>query len=393
MYDKQKQQNRREGEPTKMSNYIPINLLKYPKKQEEEGYLDIAVKLTELNEMLMYVENLPVMPTHAHKIRAEEKIKAIRGTTAIEGNVLEESEIQALLEGKEATSLADLENSNSGKVHEFIIDWSLRNPDGMITEQLVRQIHTTNTRDIPYPNNEPGKYRNFEVTYGYPPKKTPLKTQSEIESEVHQLVDWINDDDNPVFPILPCVIKGIIAHYAISRIHPFADGNGRTARAIEALIFFHKAKIPDYSFYGMANYCYRNRDTYIAELAKVDMSGDISDLLIFCLNGFHESISYVKNRITNIISELLFMDYVHFLRRDKRLSKVETEVIDLIVRLREIPYVDYQKRHFLKVSDESKRRYLNKLMRLHLITIREKDGKRHSIVPNLGVLRSVRRMV
>jgi Fic family protein len=375
-----------------MTTYLSIQNIKYPKSKDDTLYLDLLMKLIEIDNALNYISNLPIMPSHAHEIKKEEKIRAIRGTTGIEGNVLDENEIKTLLENNGATSMGQIEVVNSGKVHDFIIEWSLRNPDDKITESLIKQIHKINTEGLPYPSNEPGKYRNFEVTYGYPPKKTPLKTESDIQIEMKKLIDWLNDENSVVFPYSIWIIKGVLTHYAISRMHPFADGNGRTARAIEALIFCHKAKINDYCFYGISNYCYRNRDAYIEELSKVDISGDASNFLMFCIKGFHESILYVKDRITNVISELMFMDYVHSLRRQKKIPQKAVEVIDLFVRLKSISYNDYYKSFFSNRTDESKRRYLKKFMELHLINIVEKDKMRF-ILPNLDVLKTLRRIV
>lgn len=375
-----------------MTTYLSIENITYPKGEDNPLFVELLMKMIEIDSVLSYISNLPVIPSHAHEIKSDEKIRAIRGTTGIEGNVLDENEIKNLLEKNGATSIGQIEVVNSGKVHDFLIDWSLDNPGEQISESLIRQIHKINTEGLPYPSNEPGKYRNFEVTYGYPPKKTPLKTEVDIQIEMKKLVDWVNDKDTVIFPHSNWIIKGALVHYAISRIHPFADGNGRTARAIEALIFFHRAKINDYCFYGISNYCYRNRNAYIEELSKVDVSGDASNFLMFCIKGFHESILYVKDRITNVISELMFMDYVHSLRRQKKLSQNAVEVLGLFVRLKSIPYNDFYKSLFKNRTDESKRRYLKKFMLLQLIKIVEKDNTR-IILPNLDVLKTLKRII
>ena len=52
----------------------------------------------------------------------------------------------------------------------------------------------------------------------------------EIEDWIAQLSDFINNDNEKFF-IRP-IIKGIIIHFMIAYIHPFVDGNGRTARSL-----------------------------------------------------------------------------------------------------------------------------------------------------------------
>ena len=89
----------------------------------------------------------------------------------------------------------------------------------------------------------------------------------------------------------------------------------------------------------------------------------------------------------------MFMDYVHFLRRTKKISQKATEVLDFMVNLKEISYADYYKRYFKERTDESKRRYLKKFTELKLVNIIEEDGKKISIKPNLDVLKTLRRIV
>jgi len=377
----------------KMSTYIPIHKIHYP-YYKDKYYIKVLTKLVKIQEVLSFIADIPMEPAHAREIKKDEKIKAIRGTTGIEGNIIEEEEIRTLLDDTDGNTIGELEVINSGKVHNFIIEWSLRNPDTPIPGVLIKQVHKYTTENIPYPGNQPGKYRNFEVTYGYPAKKSPLKTELDVQREMTGLIEWINNDkDLDTYPILPWLIKGIMTHYALSRIHPFSDGNGRTARAIEALIFYHKAKINDYCFYGVSNYCYRNRDAYIAELAKVDSTGDATSFLLFCLNGFHESIIDVKNKVNTILSGLLFMDYVHNLRRRRLLKKREVEVIDLIVKLKELSYNDYMKIYFNDRSEKTKTRYLKKLSTLGLIKVDKKDKRTSLISPNLDILNSLRRNI
>ena len=376
-----------------MAQYVPIEKIKYPRDTKDAGFMDLLTKLIEMSEALSYIDNLPIIPSHADEIRREERIRAIRGTTGIEGNTLDEDEIQEVLNRQGSESLNEIETVNSGKVHDFIMEYCAKNQRDRISEAVIKQIHALNTKSVPHPNNQPGQYRNFEVNYGYPVKKTPLKTSPDIQDAMKGLMDWINDDESVTFPHQPWVIKGILTHYAISRIHPFAEGNGRTARATEALIFCHKANINDYCFYGVANYCYRHRNEYIGELSKVDISGDATSFLLFCVTGFQESINYVKYRITKIISELIFMDYVYDLKRSSKMSKKAVEVLETIVKMKEIPLSDYYKIFFTDRTGESKRQYLKKYETYKLIKTYTKEDKGTFIAPNLDVLKSLRRIV
>lgn len=105
--------------------------------------------------------------------------------------------------------------------------------DSLTPELLlhVHQLMTSNTLDSP---DDSGRFRkNDDIvvenaitheTVHIPP------TYTEIPSFVKSLCDFFNETHSKVF-IHP-IIRGIIIHFMIAYVHPFADGNGRTARAM-----------------------------------------------------------------------------------------------------------------------------------------------------------------
>ncbi|MBC6713331.1 Fic family protein [Treponema sp. Marseille-Q3903] len=94
------------------------------------------------------------------------------------------------------------------EIHRKISEKTLDNPED------VGNFRTTN--DIVVSNKLTG-----EVAH-YPPDC------DEIELIIEQLCDFANNDKTFVHPI----IKAIIIHFMISFLHPFVDGNGRTARSL-----------------------------------------------------------------------------------------------------------------------------------------------------------------
>ena len=114
------------------------------------------------------------------------------------------------------------------------IQFVVKNQNTPLTEELLLQIHrlmTEGTLDNP---EDAGRIRTndnvvvenkitHEVVH-YPPSYT------ELPGFVKDLCHFFNEDKPKVF-IHP-IIKGIIIHYMVAYMHPFADGSGRTARAL-----------------------------------------------------------------------------------------------------------------------------------------------------------------
>lgn len=105
-----------------------------------------------------------------------------------------------------------------------------------ITESFCKNIHSLMTKDTTYNGNIAGSYRNMMVNVGdhnHGGIYTPPRTLDDIKTLMAIFIDWINSD--AVLTMGP-FIRAALAHYYIALIHPFQDGNGRTARFIEASI-------------------------------------------------------------------------------------------------------------------------------------------------------------
>lgn len=103
-----------------------------------------------------------------------------------------------------------------------------------LTPELLLQVHqlmTSNTLDSP---DDSGRFRQNDdivVENGITHETVHIPpTYTEIPSFVQTLCDFFNETHSKVF-IHP-IIRGIIIHFMIAYVHPFVDGNGRTARAM-----------------------------------------------------------------------------------------------------------------------------------------------------------------
>jgi Fic family protein len=68
-------------------------------------------------------------------------------------------------------------------------------------------------------------------------------------------------------------------------MHPFLDGNGRTARALEALLL-GRAGLRETAFIAMSNYYHDEKTAYLAALARVRRQDhDLTDFIVLGLKG------------------------------------------------------------------------------------------------------------
>ncbi len=104
-----------------------------------------------------------------------------------------------------------------------------------LTPELIRTVHTVVTQKTLEPGDEPGFYRVSDDEIGIFDEqgRTPFvpPAAESIEERIKRLCDFANRLDDAE-PFVHPVVQSILLHFWLAYIHPFVDGNGRTARAL-----------------------------------------------------------------------------------------------------------------------------------------------------------------
>jgi len=131
----------------------------------------------------------------------------------------------------------------------------------------------------------PGEYRSIDV--GVMDYKAPHPNY--CDPLVEELCAWLNSADfNPALPgdtIIYGIIKAVVAHVYFAWIHPFGDGNGRTARLLEVR-FLMEAGVPTAAVHLLSNHYSITRAEYYRRLSETSKSGgDLSGFLFYAVKG------------------------------------------------------------------------------------------------------------
>ena len=104
------------------------------------------------------------------------------------------------------------------------------------------------------------------------------------------------------------LVQALAAHYHLGAIHPYQDGNGRTARALEALIL-KRADLKDTLFIAMSNYYYDEKDVYLATLSSVASNNhNLTPFLKFGLKGIAAQAHRLLREIRRHVSRTLYRE-------------------------------------------------------------------------------------
>ena len=300
-----------------------------------------------------------IIPELDSTLKKKALIQSSHASTAIEGNTLTTDEVGKLLNGLDviARKKEKQEVLNYGHVLRNIDQY---HDNGKITLELLLKMHGEITKDMLDDTSYEGRYRDVEV------RVKNLTTHTirfmppsylHIPRLMDDLISWINNS-NYISPIL---VAGIL-HYEFVRIHPFIDGNGRTARALATLILY----ISGYDikkYFTLDEFYERDRKAYVDALKSADDSFDLTRWLEYFTEGFLISVSKIKVEIVKLLtitpppSEL-----------DKHLVLKDSQ-IKIVNYLQEVGKItNKQVREMLGISAQAAHKNLKKLQDLNIIT-------------------------
>jgi Fic family protein len=108
---------------------------------------------------------------------------------------------------------------------------------------------------------------------------------------------WLNNSQ--VQELYPVILSGI-SHYEFVRIHPFVDGNGRTARALSTLILYLKG-FDTKRFFALDDYYNEERERYYGALQTIDQKTlDMTQWLEYFCEGVAVSMNKVKDTVLQL---------------------------------------------------------------------------------------------
>ena len=251
------------------------------------------------------IERSKLIPKWELKLKKEARIHNAHSSTSIEGNKLTLEQVADLSEHKEvvATEKDKKEVLNYLKALDTVSKYASKKT---IDVKFFLKIHETITIDTLRDNKDCGVFRNRQVFVGrrifdgtsfkeiveYMPPET-----KNVPRLVAEFLDWLNSDKEK--EVNSVILAGIV-HYEIARIHPFVDGNGRTARLIASLVLY-KSGFDHRRFFALDDYYDENRSAYYAALKTAQTNrGDITKWLEYFSDGVLYSINKVKDFIVKI---------------------------------------------------------------------------------------------
>ncbi len=190
--------------------------------------MNYQLKLEQIDKLKAWLDDFrPFEPAIVSELKKIYDVRFTYNSNAIEGNTLTQSETELVLTKGITIGGKTLDEHLEVIGHKDAIDYieSLAQRETEINEWEIKQIHNLILRKIN--PDEAGSYRTLDVmaagtNYLYPPHYL-------LSQLMGDFVVWLNSE---VALKLHPVEYATMAHYRFVSIHPFRDGNGRTARLL-----------------------------------------------------------------------------------------------------------------------------------------------------------------
>ncbi|MEO6693659.1 MAG: Fic family protein [Ignavibacteria bacterium] len=243
----------------------------------KEIQVRIDKKLNELAKLR------PIQSSLVNKLREQFALEMTYNSNAIEGNSLTQKETFLVInEGLtiKGKSFKDhLEVKDHYEALEYLHEFMRKDKKQTFTEVTLRAFHHLVLRETE--SKEAGKYRTGNVIITGSAHNPP--EAYEVPAKMRELFEWIRRNKNKIH----IIEMSAIVHHKISFIHPFADGNGRTARLIMNLLLMQKG-------FPMVVILNNDRKKYYDTLSKAD-KGEYVSFVRFIAQAAERSLNiYLK---------------------------------------------------------------------------------------------------
>ncbi len=314
-----------------MENYPPYTIT-----DKMLNYVsDIMKKIGEAN----YFESLNRYP----ELRRKSRIRSIHSSLAIENNQLSLFQVEDVINGKmvigEQKDIQEVKNAYEAyeqidKVNPYSVD-DLKKIHGILTFLIEKDA---------------GKFRNHgEAVYDGNIQIFMAPPHKIVPTLMDNLFNWMIENKDKVNPL----ILSSVFHYEFVFIHPFHDGNGRTARIWQTAILSNWEKA--FTYLPIESMIKKNQEEYYKVIDNCNKAGESTEFIEFMLK-------MINDTIDDVINSREMKDKLELL-----LSENESKIIECIKRNVLIGAKDIIEQ--TSIADRTARRILSKLAENGMIEI------------------------
>lgn len=255
--------------------------------------------IEQLGRVMGFLQGVRLPGPYAQELLALLEAEIVHASTAIEGNTLTQEQVTEVLAGRPVQALRrDIQEVKNYQAALAYID-EVAAHGGEFTHQTVLALHHRLLQDVD--EEAAGRYRTGFVRVGDYLPPDPFT----VHALMNDFIAWLNNPQPPGYS--PLLYAGI-AHYQFVAIHPFLDGNGRSARAL-ATLYLLKHGYDITRLFALETHYNRDRAAYYAALHTVDTAltpegeRDFTPWLEYFVDGLLIEALRAESRIRTYLAE------------------------------------------------------------------------------------------
>ena len=283
---------------------------------------DLWISLGEAASKCEHLSLVPLRPATFQLLHRLYLAKGVAATTAIEGNTLSEADVLKAVEGKldvpPSKKYLKQEIENIIEACNDIGNLLANGRLPPLTPKLICEYNRQVLNRLPLKEDVvPGRLREHSVVVGNVHRGAPA---ADCEYLLERLCTWLSGPDfkpREGMEAVYAILKSMVAHLYLAWIHPFGDGNGRTARLLEFHILL-SAGVPSPAAHLFSNHYNLTRAEYYRQLDRASKSGgDLIPFLNYAVSGFVDGLREQLDFVWAQQWDVVWRNYVHEIFKDR----------------------------------------------------------------------------
>ena len=255
-------------------------------------------QLGQCDALVSAIRETPVRPDDHRRFLDTALARGATATLGIEGGPLEEHEVGALMAGRRSPpggSHQETEVMNLVGAARTLLDEVAAGSAPPVTPDLLLRVHRMIGDGLgDRLDAEPGRFRSEGQGGGY-----TVPRAGEVQGLVEGVFEWLNrefPETGPGGDFGQAAVRALVTHVYVSRIRPFGDGNGRTARLLEAYILA-AAGSPALASHLLTDFYAETRREYFRQLERSSRDRSLTSFIAYGVKGLRDGLRDIHGTV------------------------------------------------------------------------------------------------
>lgn len=268
-------------------------------------------RLGQCDALVSAIRQTPVRPGDHRRFLDTALARGAMATTAIEGGPLDELEVGRLMAGRRlpvSRRYQEAEVMNVVRAARTLLDELEAGTPPPVDAGLLLRVHRMIGEGLGERlDAEPGRFRSEGQAAPY-----SVPRAGDVPGLVEGVLDWLDREfprSGPGGDFGQAVVRALVTHVYMLRIRPFGDGNGRTARLLEAYVLA-AAGNPAIASHLLTDYYNETRREYFRQLEAASRDRSLTSFIGYAVEGLRDGLRDLHVAVATSNFRVAWRDFV-----------------------------------------------------------------------------------